>query len=237
MFLESGLLNINKPKGITSFAVVHRVKKAIGVKKVGHCGTLDPMAEGVLLVVFGQATKLQDKLMRCEKTYLAKILFGTTTDTDDVTGTIIDQKPFETFSVSDVNSSLSSFVGELAQIPPMFSAIKMQGKKLYQLARAGIVVERKARQVTVKSIETIECDGKSVLCRIKCSSGTYVRSIARDLGQKLGCGATLEFLRRENSGVFNCENSLDIQEIEKDNVENIMKKVVSIENLTSLLNA
>ncbi|MCK9582060.1 MAG: tRNA pseudouridine(55) synthase TruB [Endomicrobiales bacterium] len=237
MFPESGLLNINKPKGITSFAVVHRVKKVIGVKKVGHCGTLDPMAQGVLLVVFGKATKLQDKLMRCEKTYLAKILFGTTTDTDDITGTIIEQKPFEPFGVSEVNMALSTFVGELAQIPPMFSAIKVQGKKLYQLARAGISIERKERLVTVNSIETIECDGKSVLCTIKCSSGTYVRSIARDLGQKLGCGATLEFLRRESSGVFSYADSIDMQEINKDNIENLMQKVISIETLMSLTNA
>lgn len=237
MFLESGLLNINKPKAITSFAVVHRVKKAIGVKKVGHCGTLDPMAQGVLLVVFGKATKLQDKLMRRDKTYLAKILLGTTTDTDDITGSVIEQKNFEPFSVSQINNALSAFIGEIAQVPPMYSAIKIKGKKLYQLARAGVSVERKERIVKVNSIEIVECDGKSVLCRIKCSSGTYVRSIARDLGQKLGCGGTLEFLCRESSGDFNCNNAIDIQEISKENITNIMQKAISLEVLEGLINA
>lgn len=209
-----GILNVYKPKGMTSHDVVSFVRRNFHMKRVGHTGTLDPVAEGVLPILVGKATKLSDVLMAEEKRYVARVRLGVVTDTDDMSGTVLETKN-AAVTKTELYEAVRGFVGETEQIPPMYSAIKVNGQKLYQLARKGIITERKPRKITVFSAEVSRFDGASFDLAVHCSKGTYIRALCRDIGERLGTGATMESLVRTQSGIFCLENSHTLEEIEK----------------------
>lgn len=210
----TGILNVYKPKGITSHNVVSFVRKQLNIKRVGHTGTLDPLATGVLPVLIGNATKLSDIIMADEKKYRARVTLGITTDTDDSTGEIIEKKDV-LVTEKELNDVVKSFLGETEQIPPMYSAIKVNGQKLYKLARQGVEIERKPRAVTIYDIKISDFDGVNFDMEVHCSKGTYIRALCRDIGDALGTGAVMDELERTMSGVFTKENSYTFEEIEK----------------------
>ena len=209
-----GFINIYKEQGFTSFDVVAKLRGILKQKKIGHTGTLDPMAEGVLLVCLGSATKMCDLLTEKNKTYTCTMLLGKTSDTEDVTGVmtdVTDVYPDE----KTVRAAVMSFVGDYMQIPPMYSAIKVNGKKLYELARTGQVIEREPRPVTIHGITIQSVELPRVTFDVSCSKGTYIRSLCRDIGEKLGCGAVMEKLVRTEVKGFTIEESLTLDEVEK----------------------
>ncbi len=210
----NGIVNIYKPLGITSFKVVAAVRRICGVKKVGHTGTLDPEAEGVLPVCIGNATKAADMLTAADKKYRAKIRLGVVTDTQDMQGEILEKNE-PCVTEEEFKKEVESFVGEISQLPPMYSALKVDGKKLCDLARKGIEVERKPRKITVFSIDVSEFKGDTAILDVACSKGTYIRTLCHDIGQRLGCGAAMETLVRTKSGVFEIEKSVSLEEFEK----------------------
>lgn len=209
-----GVLNIRKEKGFTSFDVVAKLRGILHMKKIGHTGTLDPEAEGVLPVVLGKATKLVDLLTDKQKTYEALMHLGLETDTQDMTGTVLCEKTVEV-SEEKVEAVIRGFVGEYKQIPPMYSALKVDGKKLYELAREGKTVERKARTVHFYEIDIKEINLPYVRFSVTCSKGTYIRTLCHDIGQKLGCGGCMEELIRTRSGNFTWEDSMTLAEVEE----------------------
>lgn len=206
-----GILNIYKERGFTSHDVVAKLRGICHQRKIGHTGTLDPEAEGVLPVCLGQATKVCDLLTDKDKEYEAVLHLGVTTDTQDIFGQVLSEKPCLA-DEETVRDAVLSFTGEIMQIPPMYSAIKVQGKKLYELARAGKEIEREPRKVTVKEIRILEMNLPFVRFRVCCSKGTYVRTICHDIGEKLGCGGCMESLKRTRSGRFGVEDSMTLQE-------------------------
>lgn len=209
-----GFINIYKEQGYTSFDVVAKLRGILKQKKIGHTGTLDPMAEGVLLVCLGSATKMCDLLTEKNKTYTCTVLLGKTSDTEDVTGKLTDVTDIYP-DEQTVIETVMSFVGDYMQIPPMYSAIKVNGKKLYELARAGQVIERQPRPVTIHSIQIRSTDLPRVTFDVSCSKGTYIRSLCRDIGEKLGCGAVMERLIRTEVKGFTIEESLTLDAVEK----------------------
>lgn len=211
----NGILNVLKPQGMTSFDVVAYLRRIAGTKKVGHTGTLDPLAAGVLPVCIGNATKVIEYLVEKDKLYRAELTLGSTTDTQDSSGRIIDKKEV-TVSDDYIISAIKSFEGRYAQIPPMYSALKIGGRKLYELAREGRTVEREPREVVIYSAETViieRMDEVKVLFDIKCSKGTYIRTLCHDIGERLGCGGHMSFLLRLESGAFKLSESLTLEEI------------------------
>lgn len=210
-----GIININKPKGITSFDVIRKLRKILSIKKIGHTGTLDPLATGVLLVCVGKATKLAQDIEAHSKEYVAEFELGYKTDTYDTEGTIIDK--VENFSISknELEDVLKKFVGNIKQIPPMYSAIKINGQKLYDLARKGETVERDARDIKIDCIELLSFDGKKACIKCKVSKGTYIRSLIYDIGEELKTFAVMTSLTRISVGNEKIENSFSIEDIEK----------------------
>jgi tRNA pseudouridine55 synthase len=211
-----GFLNVHKPSGMTSHDVVSRVRRLMRMKRVGHGGTLDPLAQGVLPVALGQACRLL-RYMPGNKTYLAEILLGQRTTTDDTEGEVVSRAdPLIVPDKEAVKDALTCFVGSFEQVPPDYSAVHHQGKRLYQLARAGVSVENvPARLVRVDSIEIVDMQQAVLTVRIACGSGTYIRSIARDLGDKLGCGACLQALTREVAGPFHLGAAVNLERLEE----------------------
>ena len=209
-----GVLNIRKEKGYTSFDVIAKLRGILHMKKIGHTGTLDPEAEGVLPVVLGKATKLVDLLTEKQKTYEALLHLGLETDTQDMTGTVLEEKPVEV-TEEEVRTVIRSFLGEQQQIPPMYSALKVDGKKLYELAREGKTVERKPRAVQFYEIEIKKIALPYVRFSVTCSKGTYIRTLCHDIGQKLGCGGCMEELLRTRSGNFVWEDSMTLAQVEE----------------------
>ena len=209
-----GIVNINKPAGMTSHSVVSRVRRILGIKRVGHTGTLDPDAEGVLPVCVGKATKLSDYVMGKEKIYRAALHLGITTDTQDMSGEVLS-KETPNISKEEFNQAVDSFIGEIKQIPPMYSAIKVGGKKLYELARQGVEVERKERSVTIYAIDIEDFDGETATINVHCSKGTYIRTLCHDIGEKLGCGGAMGKLVRTKNGRFEITESVSLEEFEK----------------------
>lgn len=210
----NGFLNIYKEQGYTSFDVVAKLRGILKQKKIGHTGTLDPMAEGVLLVCLGNATKMCDLLTEKNKSYTCTMLLGSTSDTEDASGSVsivTDSYPDE----SEVSRTILGFAGDYMQIPPMYSAIKVNGKKLYELARQGQVIERAPRPVTIHSIDIEKIELPRVTFDVSCSKGTYIRSLCRDIGDRLGCGALMERLVRTEVKGFRIEDSLRLSEVEK----------------------
>ncbi len=211
----NGIINIYKPSGITSHTVVAKMKRFTGVKRVGHSGTLDPMAHGVLPVLVGNAASVQELITGHDKVYRAGILFGKVTDTADVTGTVLEENKPD-FSVEKLNEVLNSFIGKQMQTPPMFSALKVDGQKLCDLARKGVEVERKAREITIYSIKTVkEFDGNRMEIDVACSKGTYIRTLAEDIGKALGCGACLDSLERLQCGVYKVEDAVSLDVLQE----------------------
>lgn len=210
----SGIINVYKEKGYTSFDVVAKLRGILKTKKIGHTGTLDPDAEGVLPVCLGKATKVCDLLTDKDKEYEAVMLLGTVTDTQDVSGEILMQKEVAV-SEAEVRDAILSFVGDYMQVPPMYSALKVNGKKLCDLAREGITVERAARPVKILDIEIMSMELPRVRMRVHCSKGTYIRTLCQDIGEKLGCGACMESLLRTRVSQFAVEDALRLSEIEK----------------------
>lgn len=229
--MKSGIINVYKEKGFTSFDVVAKLRGILRTKKIGHTGTLDPDAEGVLPVCIGRATKVCDILTDKDKVYEAVLLLGVETDTQDTSGEILKEVPVEV-SERAVREAILSFVGEYAQIPPMYSALKVNGKKLYELAREGKTVERKARNVQIFSIEILEISLPKVRMRVHCSKGTYIRTLCHDIGRQLGCGGCMEKLLRTKVGVFELKDTLklaEIDELAKNGV--VEERVISVDEL------
>ncbi len=210
----NGILNINKPQGKTSYSIVAMVKRLIGERRVGHAGTLDPAATGVLPVCFGQATRVIEFLADATKAYRAEIELGVVTDTYDATGKVIDRKDSSGISWEELESALASFCGLIWQIPPMYSAVKHHGKPLYKLARAGIEVERRSRLTKIYHLEFISWQPPLVTIEVVCGKGTYIRSLAHDLGQSLGCGANLKSLIRLRYGLFDIKDAISVVQLE-----------------------
>lgn len=209
----NGIINIYKEKGYTSFDVVAILRKKLGIKKVGHTGTLDPEAEGVLPVCIGKATKVADYITDTTKIYRATMTLGTETDTQDHTGEIISQKEV-TSTQKEIEEAVNSFIGDYKQIPPMYSALKVNGKRLYELARQGKTVERKARDIYIYNIDIIKIEGNNIDMEVECSKGTYIRTLCADIGAKLGCGAHMSKLVRTKSSMFHIESSLKLSDID-----------------------
>lgn len=208
-----GMINVYKEKGFTSHDVVAKLRGICKQKRIGHTGTLDPDAVGVLPVCLGCATRLCDMLTDKDKEYVAVLRLGITTDTQDVTGKILSEKTVKV-SAQQVREVISSFAGEQLQIPPMYSALKVNGKKLYELAREGKEIERKARPITVHKIEVLSEDMPEFTIRVNCSKGTYIRTICHDIGQKLSCGAAMVSLKRTRVGNFAIEDAYTLSQIE-----------------------
>lgn len=211
--MESGIINVDKPLGITSMDVVRIIRKASRIKKIGHGGTLDPFATGVLPVACGKATRLLEYILSDDKHYRATVELGIRTDTFDREGKVIDQRDSSAVTEKDVCRILSKYRGEIVQFPPKYSAIKIQGKRLYDLARSGAQVEIKSRTVKVYYIHLIEFDPPLIIVDIKCGKGFYVRAFAEDLGKSLQCGAYLKELRRISSGPFDISESIELHSV------------------------
>jgi len=210
-----GVINIHKEKGYTSHDVVAKLRGIVGQKKIGHTGTLDPDATGVLPVCLGKATKLCDMLTDKNKTYETVMLLGKVTDTQDISGTVLSETSLDKLDEESVKKAILSFVGDYMQVPPMYSALKVNGKKLYELAREGIEVERKARPVTILEIQIKEINLPRVRMEVSCSKGTYIRTLCHDIGEKLGCGACMEELIRTRVSRFKLEDSLTLSQVQE----------------------
>ena len=212
--MMTGVLNVNKPSSWTSHDVVKKVRRITGQSRVGHTGTLDPLATGVLLVCLGTATRISPFLSNLDKTYLATLTLGKITDTWDADGRVLETRPVQV-TEREIRETLPLFVGEVQQVPPMYSAVKQDGVRLYQLARAGHVVERARRTVHIFGIDMVRFQGEDLILRVRCSKGTYIRSLAADVGNHLGCGAHISALRREQVDSFSVDRSLELGEIER----------------------
>ena len=214
----SGLLLVNKPIGITSFKLVHIIKKIFNVKKAGHCGTLDPLASGLMIVLVGKYTKLQDKFMKKDKVYHATIKLGIKTDSGDLDGQIVSQSDFTHVTKDLIEKACTKFLGKIKQIPPMYSALKVNGQKLYNLARKGITVERKPREITIYNIDLTDYQKDNFSIRVKCSSGTYIRTLAEDIGKELNTDTVLINLVREEIGTYKLTDAINIDDIKENDI-------------------
>ena len=221
-----GIINVYKEKGFTSHDVVAKLRGIAGQKKIGHTGTLDPDAVGVLPVCLGKATKLCDLLTDKDKTYETVLLLGKTTDTQDITGKILEEKSTEALQEDMVRRVIEGFIGDYEQIPPMYSALKVNGKKLYELAREGKVIERKARPVKILNIRILKMDLPRVRMEISCSKGTYIRTLCHDIGEKLGCGGCMESLIRTQVSAFKIEDAKTLDEIEELKQEGKLEEIL-----------
>lgn len=211
-----GVININKSPGMTSHDVVSHLRRILDIKRIGHTGTLDPGAAGVLPICVGKATKIAELLTSMQKQYIAEVCLGVTTDTQDASGKAMQTLPV-TAEKDEIERTLKSFVGEISQIPPMYSAIKVDGKKLYELAREGKEVKREPRRITIYGIELIHTDleNHKFTMRVDCSKGTYIRTLCQDIGEALGCGAHMSALTRTRSGQFCIEDAVTLEEVEE----------------------
>jgi tRNA pseudouridine55 synthase len=211
----SGVLVIDKPVGMTSHDVVQAVRRGTGIRRAGHTGTLDPRASGVLVVLIGPAVRLSEFLTTSEKRYQAVMKFGMTTSTYDTEGTITSEGREYDFEFEELEEALTKFVGEVEQTPPVFSALKIDGRRAYELARKGEEIEMEPRIITVHSLELLEWEPPEAVIDIHCSSGTYIRSLAHDLGEEMGSGATLINLRRTKNGRFTLRDSVSLRKLEE----------------------
>lgn len=233
----NGILNVYKEAGFTSHDVVAKLRGICRQKKIGHTGTLDPEAVGVLPVCLGSGTKLCDMLTDKSKEYEAVLLLGQVTDTQDVTGTVLEEHEV-TADEEQVVEAIRSFVGAYEQIPPMYSALKVNGKRLYELARAGKEVERKGRPVEIHSIEILSVSLPEITFRVACSKGTYIRTLCHDIGQKLGCGGTMKSLKRTRVGIFTIDGALKLSQLEELAAQGrLEEKVIPVEAMFAELPA
>lgn len=208
----NGIVIVDKPQGWTSQDVTARLRRVYATRRIGHGGTLDPMATGVLPVFVGRATRGVEFFEHAEKTYETVLLLGRTTDTQDVTGTVLAEKAVR-LSPADIEKVLPRFRGDILQVPPMYSALKVNGKKLYELARKGQEVERQPRPITVFELTNLGFDGTRLRLRVKCSKGTYIRTLCQDIGEALGCGGCMEALRRVRAGEYGIEDAVPLEKL------------------------
>lgn len=221
----NGIIILDKPTGCYSHKCVSMARRALNMKKIGHTGTLDPSASGVLPLLAGNATRAADFLMLDDKRYIATVLLGTVTDTYDTDGTVTAARPV-TVSETEVCSAAAEFTGEILQLPPMYSAISVGGERLYRLARRGMEIEREKRKITIHSIEVLDIKLPEVKISVHCSKGTYIRSLAYDIGERLGCGGCIKELRRTSCGCFTQENAVTVDELFAHAENNTLQSII-----------
>lgn len=225
----NGIVVIDKPQNMTSHDVVAILRRNLKMKRIGHTGTLDPMATGVLPICLGKSTKLVDYLVDTQKVYRGTLTLGSATDTQDTWGKVIEESS-KVVSSEEIKEAVMSYIGEIKQVPPMYSALKVDGKKLVDLAREGIVVERKSRKITIHDIEILNIDFPNVDMIIKCSKGTYIRTLCHDIGEKLGTFGHMSKLNRIETGGFSIDKAISIEDA---SAENVLNKLVSIDDAIS----
>jgi len=230
-----GILLIDKPSGITSHDVVDYIRKKTGIKRIGHTGTLDPNATGLLILCIGKATKLSEYFIALDKTYVGKMKLGVVSDSHDIDGNIIKENKVDNISEREIKKNLSVFIGEIKQIPPMVSAIKIGGKRLYKMAREGVTIEREPRKVKIHEFEIIKTDLPDIWFRVSCSRGTYVRTLCHDFGNKIGYGAILTELKRTKIGNYTVDNALTLESLSTK--EEVQKNLIPIEQALDLPHA
>lgn len=233
----SGVLLIDKAPDMTSHDVVAIARRALNTKKIGHCGTLDPMATGLLMLVIGRATKIQDLLMSEAKEYVGTMTLGAVTSTQDRQGEILESKEVPAFSEEEIRKAFDGFTGDFEQIPPMVSAIKKDGVPLYKLARKGQTIEREPRPVSVTGYQVTRIELPEVDFVVNCSKGFYVRTYAHDIGEKLGCGGHLSALRRTRSGKFTLDRAVTIADLKNAPREDLLKAMVSLAEISLMRGA
>jgi tRNA pseudouridine55 synthase len=233
----SGVLLIDKAPDMTSHDVVAIARRALDTKKIGHCGTLDPMATGLLMLVIGRATKIQDLLMSEDKEYVGTMTLGASTSTQDRQGEVLESKPVPAFSDEEIRAAFEAFTGDFEQIPPMVSAIKKDGVPLYKLARKGVVIERDPRPVRVTGSQVTRIELPEVDFIVKCSKGFYVRTYAHDIGERLGCGGHLSALRRTRSGKFTLDRAVTVADLKTAPREDLLKAMVSLAEISLMRGA
>lgn len=225
----NGLLIFDKPKGITSHDVVYKVRKKTGIKKVGHTGTLDPLATGVLVICIGKATKVSEYIIAEDKEYIAKIKLGLLTDSFDINGNILKEEDVN-FKEEEIQNVLKSFIGSQKQTPPIYSAIKVDGKKLYQYARSGEEIDIAQRDININSIELLNFNDKDeITIKVSVSKGTYIRSLANDIGKRLNTNGTITELRRTKTGNFQIEKSINLDDFNKMTLDELEKHILPID--------
>jgi len=216
-----GVILVDKPKGITSHDVVDIIRKKLKTKKVGHAGTLDPLAEGLLIMLVGKCTKMFSKFANFDKEYLGVLKLGEVTTTGDSQGEVTEKKEYKDIKQEKIEEVFSSFIGEIDQVPPMVSALRVKGKRLYELARRGITVERAPRKINIISLEILKIDFPLIEFRVHCSKGTYVRKLAEDIGEKLSCGAHMVKILRLSIGPFDLEKAVNLDEVNESHLQQI----------------
>ena len=232
-----GLFNVYKEAGMTSFDVVAQIRKIAGTRTVGHSGTLDPNATGVLIVAVGSATKVIEYIENDDKIYDAELTLGVETDTEDIWGEVLRERNLKDYDLGleRVNTIIKSFIGKQIQVPPMYSALKVNGKKLYELAREGKEIERKGREIEIFDIYNVEINDNKISFTVHCSKGTYIRTLCKDIGEKIGCGATMSKLERTKAGEFLIQNSVKLEDIKTNpekyiiNLESVLERFPIIE--------
>ncbi|MEM9080421.1 MAG: tRNA pseudouridine(55) synthase TruB [Verrucomicrobiota bacterium] len=235
--MQSGVLLIDKEPDMTSHDVVAIARRSLGIRKIGHCGTLDPMATGLLMLVVGKATKIQDLLMSEDKEYVGTLTLGVTTSTQDKQGEVVEERDSSGVTEEQVRGVFGEYTGEFEQIPPMVSAIKKDGVPLYKLARKGQEVKRDPRPVYVTGYEISRMDFPEVDFVVNCSKGFYVRTYAHDIGGKLGCGAHLSALRRTRSGKFTLERSITVSQLKEGDRQELLNSMVSLAEISLMRGA
>lgn len=221
-----GLLVVDKPAGLTSHDVVDRLRRRLPGSRIGHGGTLDPMATGVLLLLVGRATKSADALLRLEKTYEASVRLGVVTDTQDAEGRVLERRPVPPLTRGRVETATRAFRGEIEQVVPAYSAVRFGGRRGYELARAGVAVPEKRRRVRISALEVLAVTGEEIRLRIACSKGTYIRALAHDLGQALGCGGCVSALRRTRIGPWTLDDATPLAKLETMSPDQIASLIV-----------
>ena len=234
---ESGVLVVDKEPGMTSHDVVAIARRSLGIKKIGHCGTLDPAATGLLMLVVGRATKIQDLLMSEDKEYVGTVTLGVKTSTQDAEGEVLEEAEVREFSAEEIDAAFGAFTGDFEQIPPMVSAIKKDGVPLYKLARKGKEVKRDPRPVYVTSYAIDRIALPQVDFTVNCSKGFYVRTYAHDIGDKLGCGGHLSALRRTRSGKFTLDRAISVKELKGGERSELLKAMVSLAEISLMRGA
>lgn len=224
-----GILLLDKRFGVSSNRALQEVKRLFNANKAGHTGSLDPLATGLLPLCFGEGTKVSAMMLDDNKRYQVVVKLGVMTDTGDAEGKIIEQKPVPEFSIDELESCLQIFTGEIDQVPPMYSALKHNGRKLYELAREGKTIERKARRITIFELKLLHATPDSLKLDVLCSKGTYIRSLAEDIGHKLGCGGTVVELRRTQAGQFNIADALTIEQCQKMDLDELMDCLLEVD--------
>ncbi|MDA1343586.1 MAG: tRNA pseudouridine(55) synthase TruB [Methyloglobulus sp.] len=224
-----GILLLDKRLGVSSNRALQEVKRLFNANKAGHTGSLDPLATGLLPLCFGEATKVSGMMLDDNKRYLVTVQLGIKTDTGDLEGSVIATRTIPEFTIEGIKVILEKFTGEIDQIPPMYSALKQNGKKLYELARSGITVERKARHITIFELKLLDAQKDTLELEVHCSKGTYIRSLAEDIGEEMGCGATVKELRRLQAGQFHIEQAISLEQLQNMDNQQLLAALIAVD--------